>query len=143
MPTARVSRTVAAEPEAVWRAVGDPHHLARWWPKLRRVESVSETGFTQVLVSDRGRPIRADFTVVEDDPPHRRAWRQEVAGSPFERFLQEAVTCVELAPEGEGTRVTLTSRQRLRGLARLGGFLARRGTRRLLSDALDGLERLL
>ena len=40
-----------------------------------------------------------------------------------------------------GTRVTLTLHRRLRGVNRLGGFLARRAAGRVLDEALDGLER--
>ena len=43
--------------------------------------------------------------------------------------------------EGVGTQVTLESRQRLRGLSRLGGFMMRRATGRTLAEALKGLER--
>jgi hypothetical protein len=36
--------------------------------------------------------------------------------------------------------VTIALRQRLRGWARFAPFLVKRGTRRLLDEALDGLE---
>ena len=58
--------------------------------------------------------------------------------------MDEAVTEVQLAPaasgEGDGTDVTIVLRQRLRGWARFAPFLVKRGTRRLLDEALDGLE---
>ena len=34
----------------------------------------------------------------------------------------------------------ITLHQRMRGLSRLGGFMVRRATRRILDEALDGLE---
>ena len=142
MPTARRSRTVAAPPERVWEVVGDPHHLPRWWPKVARVEAVSDTHFTEVLSTQDGRSLRADFRVVDSRAPERRAWEQELAGPPFERVFAAASTEVKLLPEGDGTRVTVVVHQRVRGSARLGGFMVRRATGRLLDEALDALEAL-
>jgi uncharacterized protein YndB with AHSA1/START domain len=142
MPTTRRSRTVADVPERVWETVSDPYHLPRWWPRVERVEAVSGEHFTEVLSTDRGRSLRADFRVVESRAPERRAWEQEVAGSPFERIMVSARTEVQLAPEGAGTRVTLAIRQQMRGTARLAGWIVRRGTRRVLDEALGALEAL-
>jgi carbon monoxide dehydrogenase subunit G len=142
MPTARRSRTVAAPPERVWGTVGDPYHLPRWWPRVQRVEGVTDEHFTEVLGTDDGRSLRADFRVVVSRAPERRAWEQELAGTPFERLFSAASTEVSLTPEAAGTRVTLVVRQQLRGTARLGGFMVRRATRRVLDEALQALEAL-
>jgi uncharacterized protein YndB with AHSA1/START domain len=142
MPTARRSRTVAAPPERVWGTVGDPHHLPRWWPRVQRVEGVTDEHFTEVLGTDDGRSLRADFRVVASREPERRAWEQELAGTPFERLFTAASTEVTLTPDAAGTRVTLVVRQQLRGSARLGGFMVRRATRRVLDEALQALEAL-
>src|SRR6188472_4338531 len=136
MPIARRSRTVAAPPERVWEIVGDPHHLPRWWPKVTRVEAVSDAHFTEVLSTQDGRSLRADFRVVDSRAPERRAWEQELEGTPFERVFAAASTEVKLLPEGDGTRVTVVVRQQVRGSARLGGFMVRRATGRLLDEAL-------
>jgi uncharacterized protein YndB with AHSA1/START domain len=142
MPTARRSRTIAAPPDRVWATVGDPHHLPRWWPRVQRVEGVAGDRFTEVLATDRGRSMRADFRVVESRAPERRAWEQEVAGTPFERVFAAARTEVALQPDDGGTRVTLVVRQRMRGPARFGGWVVRRATRRVLDEALGALEAL-
>jgi carbon monoxide dehydrogenase subunit G len=142
MPTARRSRTVPAPPERVWGTVGDPYHLPRWWPRVQRVEGVTDQHFTEVLTTDDGRSLRADFRVVVSRAPERRAWEQELAGTPFERLFRAASTEVSLTPEAAGTRVTLVVRQQLRGSARLGGFMVRRATRRVLDEALQALEGL-
>ena len=142
MPTTRRSRTVADVPERVWETVSDPYHLPRWWPHVERVEAVVGDRFTEVLTTDRGRSVRADFTVVESRAPELRAWEQEVAGSPFERIMASARTEVALAPDGAGTRVTLMVRQQMRGTARFAGWIVRRGTRRVLGEALRALEEL-
>ena len=142
MPTTRRSRTVADVPERVWATVSDPYHLPRWWPRVERVEAVTGDHFTEVLSTDRGRSVRADFRVVESRAPERRAWEQQVAGSPFERIMFGARTEVRLAPDGAGTRVTLAVRQQMRGTARFAGWVVRRGTRRVLDEALHALEDL-
>ena len=68
MPTTRVSRTLAASPEAVWEVVADPWHQTRWWPRVVRMEAVEDDCFTQVLGTARGRGVRADFRVLETQP---------------------------------------------------------------------------
>ena len=122
--------------------MGDPHHLPRWWPRVQRVEAVTDEHFTEVLGTDDGRSIRADFRVVASRAPERRAWEQELAGTPFERVFAAASTEVSLMPDAGGTRVTVVVRQQVRGSARLGGFMVRRATGRVLDDALDALEAL-
>ena len=143
MPTARRSRTVPAPPERVWGVVAVAHHLPRWWPRVQRVEAVSDEHFTEVLGTEDGRSLRADFRVLESRAPERRAWEQELEGTPFERVFAAASTEVKLLPEDDGaTRVTLVVRQQLRGSARMGGFMVRRATGRVLAEALEALEAL-
>ena len=139
----RRSRVVAAPPEELWATVGDPYHLPRWWPRVERVELVQGDGFTQLLRTDKGRAIRADFRVVQSRRPELRRWRQEVDGTPFEGILAWSETEIRLEPAGDGsTRVTLEQEQKLRGMARLGGLMVRRAARRALDGALEGLESL-
>jgi uncharacterized protein YndB with AHSA1/START domain len=139
----RCERTLAAAPEEVWRLVADPHHMPRWWPGVERMEAVDGDRFTQVFMTRRGRPVRADFHVEVSEAPRRRAWSQDVIGTPFERVLSESVTEVWLEAVPEGTRVTLTQRQRLRGYSRFGGFMLRRATRERLAEALAGLAQAI
>ncbi len=134
---------MTAPPEAVWAVVGDPFMLPRWWPLTERVESVDEDAWTSVLRSDRGRAVRADYRVEAHEPPRRRAWAQQLAGTPFERVFREIRTEVALAEAGADTEVTLTVEQRARGTAKLGGLMVRRATARRLDEALSGLEAVL
>ena len=143
MPTTRRSRTLPAAPDDVWRVVGDPNHLPRWWPKVQRVEGVDAHAFTKVFGTSKGRPVRADFRVAEVEAPRRRRWVQVVEGSPFERILLSAEEVAVVEQGGDGTTVTLETRQKLRGLSKLGGFIVRRATRRQLDEALDALERIV
>ena len=142
MPRISRARTVPAPRDEVWEVVVDPYHLPRWWPRVERVEEVSGSAWTKVMMSSRGRAVRSDFTRVETDAPNRMLWRQEVDESPFERLLSESTIEVALEPEGEGrTRVRLTAEQALRGKTRFGGVMVRRATRRNLDEALRGLQR--
>ena len=141
--TTKRSRRVGAPVDAVWAVVGDPHHLPRWWPLTERVEAVDPQAWTSVLRSERGKVVRADYRVEAHEPPHHRAWSQQLAGTPFERLLREHRTEVALAPAGGATEVTLTVTQRGRGTARLGMFMLRRAARRQLDQALDGLAEAL
>ena len=140
MPTSSRSRTLGAPPADVWRTVGDVNQLPRWWPLARRVEAVQGDEFTQVLRTANGRDVRADFVVAERDPGRLLRIEQQLEGTPFESLLRSATTEVRLQPAGEAaTTVTITVTRRLRGLARFGGVMMRRGTNRQLGEALDGL----
>jgi uncharacterized protein YndB with AHSA1/START domain len=139
----RRQRAVAAPVDAVWRVVGDPYSLPRWWPRVERVESVDADAWTSVLRSSRGAAVRADYRVEAHEPPRRRSWTQQLEGSPFERLLKAHRTEVALERAGEGTEVTLTVEQQARGTARLGGFMVRRATARSLDAALASLAALV
>jgi len=146
VPTTRRSRTIAADPQDVWAVVADPYHLARWWPRVKRVEGVDGGVFTEVLTSDRGRQVRADFHVLISQAPTRQRWAQDLEGTPFARVLRTAETEVRLeaADAGTGTQVTLELTQLTNGfLARLGTFFIRRAARDTLDQALDGLTHIL
>jgi uncharacterized protein YndB with AHSA1/START domain len=136
------SRTVAAAPEAVWGVVASPKRLARWWPRVERVKGVRDDGWTTVMRSSRGRAVRADWRVAEQEPGVRRVWVQELAGTPFERLLNERRVEARLDAVESGTRLTLTLVQRPRGWSRFGGVLLRRAAGKELDGALDGVEEM-
>jgi uncharacterized protein YndB with AHSA1/START domain len=144
MPTTRVRRTLAAPPGKVWSVAGDAHQLPRWWPRAVRVEAVTPKAFTLVLRSEQGRDVRADQRVTASSRPRRRAWALEVEGTPFANVFYANEVEITLEPaEGDATRVTIEQRQRLRGAAKMGGFLVRGSARKQLKAALDGLEAAL
>ena len=113
--------------------------MPRWWPGVERMEGVDDDRFTQVFKTKRGRPVRADFRVLSLGAAVARSWEQEIAGTPFERVLNESVTEVALKPVPGGTEVTIVQHQKLRGYSRTGGFMLRRATAAKLDEALDGL----
>jgi hypothetical protein len=145
---ARRTRVIKAEPDELWAVIEDPHHFPRWWPGVVRVEGVGDERFTHVYTTKKGRTVRIDFRITHSDPPDgdspgRRAWEQDIPGTPFERVLREAHTEIWLAPTGSGAaRVTIVQRQKLRGYSRTGGWMLRRATRARLDEALEGLERI-
>jgi uncharacterized protein YndB with AHSA1/START domain len=134
------SRTVAATPEAVWKVVSDPRALARWWPRTERVKGVTAEAWTTVLRSPRGRAVRADWRLEEQEAPSWRAWSQQLDGTPFAKVLLERRVEVRLEPLDGGTQVRLALRQRGRGWARFGRLMLRRAAGKELAEALDGLE---
>ena len=167
MPRASQTRVLGMPAGELWEMVRDPYHLARWWPRVERVEGVEGTFFTEVLRSASGKLVRADFEVVEtDDREMRVRWAQQIAGTPFERVLAASETELTVRPrmgmnESASTEVTITLSQTphgwftataagpprgspmLNGLfARLGAPLMKRAAAKTVKEALDGLQRL-
>ena len=143
MPVTRRSATIAAVPAVVWQTVADPHQLSRWWPRVERVEGVSGSGFTEVLRSDRGALVRADFRIGQRNKPRTVSWAQDLDGTPFAKLLRRSDTTVTLEPRGgDATRVELRLEQRLQGISRFGGFLVKRAARKQLDGALEALAAL-
>jgi uncharacterized protein YndB with AHSA1/START domain len=144
MPSARRSRILAAPLDELWRTIGDPHHLPRWWPRVERVEDVDGDAFTELMRTAKGKAVRADFRLLEtDERAHSLTWEQQLEGTPFARVLKEARTRVSLELADGGTRVTIELEQKLTGFfPRFGGFMVRRAAAATLDQALDGLERI-
>jgi uncharacterized protein YndB with AHSA1/START domain len=155
VPTAQRTRTIAASRQELWEVLGDPHHLPRWWPRVSRVEAVTQTGtgefdaFTEVLMSGKGKMVRADFKRLDAVPEHSVVWAQQVENTPFARILTSAETEIGLsdggvAGDGPATEVTIELRQTLHGFfARLGSHLVRRAAASTIDEALDSLERIV
>lgn len=164
MPTVTRSNTFPTSAQTLWETVCNPHHLPRWWPRVVRVEAVEGSAFTQVLRSDRGRNVRADFLISDLDAEQLRvAWSQQIVGTPFERILQSAETTVCVRDLGEGggqaAEVSITVSQTPPGMfarsdarkggvglaglfARIGSPLMRRAATTTIEEALAGLQRI-
>jgi uncharacterized protein YndB with AHSA1/START domain len=143
------TRTVEASTAEVWDLVSDPYNLPRWWPRTARVESVDRksggkrTQWTKVLQTAEGRGVRADFRCVSSAERERYVWEQELEGTPFERHLAGLRVEIGLRDRDEGTEVSLTEEQTLKGMSKLGSPLMRRARGEILDEALDGIERAL
>lgn len=129
--------------------ISDPYSLPRWWPRTSRVESVDRkpegkrSQWTKVLETAEGRGVRADYRCLSSAEGERYVWEQQLEGSPFERHLRSSLVEIGLRSEGDGTVVSLTSEQKLRGMSRLGSPMMRGGQGKILEQALDGLEQAL
>lgn len=149
MPRVTRRRTIAAPVAEVWDLISDPYSLPRWWPRTSRVESVDRKSegkrsqWTKVLETAEGRGVRADYRCLSSAEGERYVWEQQLVGSPFERHLRSSVVEIGLRSEEDGTVVSLTSDQKLRGMSRLGSPMMRGGQGKILDQALDGLERAL
>jgi uncharacterized protein YndB with AHSA1/START domain len=143
------TRTVEAPPREVWKLVSDPYSLPRWWPRTMRVENVDDKAsgrrarWTKVLGTAEGRGVRADFRCVSSAEAERYVWEQELEGTPFEKHLKALRVEIGLRERGDGTEVSLTEEQSLRGMSKLGSPLMRRARGDVLDEALDGIERAL
>jgi len=104
VPTTRRTRTINAPLPALWELVRDPHHLPRWWPRVERVEDVSEGAFTEVMRTKKGKVVRADFDYSSDERTHTLTLVQRIAGTPFASVLRSAETELRLTEPGAGAR---------------------------------------
>lgn len=133
----------------VWELISDPYSLPRWWPRTSRVESVDRkpggkrSQWTKVLETAEGRGVRADYRCLSAAEGERYVWEQQLAGSPFERHLRRSLIEIRLREKGVETEVSLASEQKLRGMSRLGSPMMRGGQRKILDQALDGIEEAL
>jgi uncharacterized protein YndB with AHSA1/START domain len=149
VPRVTRRRTIAAPLDEVWELVSDPYSLPRWWPRTSRVESVDRkpegrrSQWTKVLETAEGRGVRADYRCLSSARGERYVWEQQLAGSPFARHLRRSVVEIGLRRDGEGTEVSITSEQKLRGMSRLGSPMMRGGQGKILDQALDGIEAAL
>lgn len=167
MPSTTRTRTIDAPAGQLWEIVRDPHHLPRWWPRVNRVEGVEGQAFTEVMRSERGRIVRADFLLLAcEESEMRLLWAQQIAGTPFATVLLSSETELRLSAVGaEATEVSITLHQTLpgffsgpapapgagagggggvlnRSLSRLGSPMVRRAAARTLDEALEGLARI-
>lgn len=133
----------------VWDLISDPYNLPRWWPRTSRVESVDRkpggkrSQWTKVLETAEGRGVRADYRCLSSADGERYVWEQQLEGTPFARHLRSSTVEIGLHGDGGATEISLSSVQTLRGMSRLGSPMMRGGQRKILDEALDGLEQAL
>jgi uncharacterized protein YndB with AHSA1/START domain len=96
--TATRSAVIAAPRAAVWAALVDVDAYPRWRRKLPRVERRGATRFVE-----HGKDGAIAYEVVEERAPERRVTRIADDKLPF-----GGTWTYELAPEGDGTRLTIT-----------------------------------
>lgn len=92
-------------PDNVWRVVRDQDGITEWWPAMRtsvhRVRADGKDCWNQDLSGNK-----MTFVIEADEPPHRLVTRIEPGpGAPF-----GGSWTFEIAPNGAGSRVTVTER---------------------------------
>jgi uncharacterized protein YndB with AHSA1/START domain len=105
----QVTVVVDADAPATWDRLADLGGWPAWNPSCvgarARGEMAPGTALELHLRHPRGRDFWTRPTLAEVTPPHRLGWRAGALGL-------RADTSIELTPEQEGTRVTLTSSSR-------------------------------
>jgi uncharacterized protein YndB with AHSA1/START domain len=92
----RIERVYAQGPSKVWRALTDPALVARWWAPG---DIRAEVGHRFEM--DMGPWGKQPCEVLEVEPKRRLRYR-------FATTTLDTIITWELAPEGAGTRLTLT-----------------------------------
>ncbi len=99
------SITLPQPPDSVWRVVRDQDGVPRWWPAMatsvHRVGPDGRDRWEQTLSGNK-----MTFVIEADEPPRRLVTSIEAApGAPF-----GGTWTFDIAPEGTGSRVTVTER---------------------------------
>jgi carbon monoxide dehydrogenase subunit G len=132
MITASASRTMAASPEQVWSVISDPHtHVTTLPDSVSQVE-VSDQGEISCVLSAMGKTerMRVRRTVLE---PPRLLVEERVDGT------RKGRTEFLIAPQGDGSHVTLTAQVEL---PRLLAGVVRGYIESGLRDQLANLDRI-
>ncbi|HMT05991.1 MAG: SRPBCC family protein [Solirubrobacterales bacterium] len=145
MPTVTRKTNVAASPDLVYDLISDPARMDEWWPRVLRVEDIAgkpgteRTRWTSVLGAESGRRLRLDYRCTGATRPVRYDWEHELEATPYAEHLTEQSFSIRIEPQGEGSEVTLTTVNTLRGSARLAGFTMKKGQKSLIDTALQAL----
>lgn len=111
--TFTIERTYKAKPARVFKAFSDPQAKARWfgghegWTQLENAFDFRVDGVEINVGRHSSGVVSAFYCTYHDIVPDRRivyAYRMTLDGKP----LSSSLASVEIQPEGEGARLTLT-----------------------------------
>lgn len=100
---ARMSIDLLAPPGEVWSLVSDLAGTARWRPEVQAVDVTEPSADGFARFTERGRHGATPFEVVTQEPTTRQVVRVLDEGLPF-----GGTWTWDLAPLGDGTRVSIT-----------------------------------
>lgn len=83
--------------------------------------------------------MRLDYTCMDAEPKTRFTWVHELEGTRFSDHLNRQATSIDLAQDGDGCRVSITSEGELKGAAKLASFALKTDQKKMLDQALDAL----
>jgi carbon monoxide dehydrogenase subunit G len=127
-----VSRRLSASPETVWEWVADPHRHIQMLPSSIRDARVLDGGDMQAVVHAAGHSERMVVRITSAEPP-RRLEEERIDG------IRKGRTVFELAPDGDGCVVTVTSEV---DLPRILAAVAKPAVAHSLREQLENLDRL-
>lgn len=139
--TARVSRKLAAAPDAVWHALTTPELMQQYFFGAQ-VESDFRVGSPIVWSGEfKGKPYQDKGEILVAEPGRRLCMTHwsALSGEPEDEAHTHVVD-IELAPVSGGTRVTLTQRNR-DGVVHPGDSEHRPEYERNWGTLLDGLAK--
>lgn len=122
--------TVIARPiEDVFAFLADGTNDPKFSPRVLEIQKTTDgpTGVGTVYAStvkDAGVKTKREFEITEFDPPRRIRWKEL-----SKNLVRVPEGGYDLAPEGAGTRVTLSNTLEGRGFGKLIAPLALRGAR--------------
>jgi carbon monoxide dehydrogenase subunit G len=127
-----VNRRCAAPPERVWPWIAEPHRHVQTLPESVSKIEVSDDGDVACVVTAMGVSEPMIVRVVEAVEPSRLVERRVDGG-------RDATTIFEVAPDGDGSTVTLTSEIEV---PRLIGGMVKGHVEKGLREQLENLDRL-
>jgi uncharacterized protein YndB with AHSA1/START domain len=106
------SAVTTAPPAKLWELLCDTSRNPEWveaTAAVPRTDGPARLGSTYDEINPIAGPFRARtrWTVIEFDPPHRQVHRSEDVP-----FAGESLVIIDVAPSGDGSKVTVTLRQR-------------------------------
>jgi len=111
LPSAHVTRRdvfVSASQQDVFALLADPKAIPRWRKTVGRVQLIASE--PRVRYREFGPQGTLELEIEESTPPSRLV----IHATPARRMAFEGSWTYELAPEDDGTRVTLTERGQVR-----------------------------
>lgn len=134
---------IAADPEAVYAVLTDPHRLADWVSIHQSLQDAPDSlrkgsTLTQTLKL-AGRSFKVHWKVIQNDRASRVVWNGRGP------VRSKAKVIYELSPNGDGTHFTYTNEYDLPGgaLGRMAGPAVRRFTAGELDRSLEQLKRIV